>query len=364
MTFDVGDEVARKRSEDPRGAGRALERIRLIAKLAPTWFQYAALGLIIGVIWLLWAIDYQNLGVIGPLILLLVRALAYARQLQGATQSVIHYSPYVERLELEIAELRAHPVLSGSRSLTELGTVAFEAVTFEYIAGTPVLLDVNLEIGPHDSIGVVGPSGGGKSTLTQLLLRLRHPTSGRILVGDVDLRDVEQTSWSRLAALVPQENRLIRGTVADNIRFYRSGFSMDDVERAARSAHLHNEIVALPEGYETDIGPGARDLSGGQRQRLGIAHALLGKPQLLVLDEPTSALDVRSEELIRQTLAELRGTTALVVVAHRPATLEVCDRVIRVDRGRVFADDAALAAAAKVRDAAFTADVMPYAAGE
>ena len=137
----------------------------------------------------------------------------------------------------------------------------------------------------------------------------------------------------RLAAFVPQENKLILATVADNIRFYRDGFSDEDVHIAGRRAHIHDEIMELPEGYETAIGPGARNLSGGQCQRLGIARALLGKPELLVLDEPTSALDSRSEQLIRQTLSETAGDTTIVLVAHRPATLKVCTRVIEVENG-------------------------------
>ncbi|MGZ4759004.1 MAG: ATP-binding cassette domain-containing protein, partial [Acidimicrobiales bacterium] len=159
-------------------------------------------------------------------------------------------------------------------------------------------------------------------------------SKGTILVGSVDLADVDPRSWSRLTAFVPQENKLILATVADNIRFFRPGFSLEQVEAAARAAHLHDEITELPEGYLTLIGPSARGLSGGQRQRLGIARALLGSPELLVLDEPTSALDSRSEELIRVTLSELKGSTSVLLVAHRPATLEVCDRVLRIEHGR------------------------------
>ena len=154
-------------------------------------------------------------------------------------------------------------------------------------------------------------------------------------MNSVDLRTISPMSWSHLVAMVPQDNQLIRGSVADNVRFYRTDFSDVDVEQAARAAHVHDEIMALPDGYTTEIGPGARDLSGGQRQRLGITRALIGRPQMLVLDEPTSALDQRSEQLFRQTLMELRGATTLVLIAHRPATLEVCDRIVRVERGGV-----------------------------
>jgi ABC-type multidrug transport system ATPase subunit len=137
---------------------------------------------------------------------------------------------------------------------------------------------------------------------------------------------------------VPQDNKLTRATVADNIRFFREGFSDEAVELAARRAHLHEDVLRLPDRYDTLVGPGERSLSGGQAQRLGIARALLAQPKLLILDEPTSALDARSEELIRQTLEELRGSTTLVLIAHRPATLEVCDAVLRIEQGRVTAE--------------------------
>jgi ABC-type multidrug transport system fused ATPase/permease subunit len=198
-----------------------------------------------------------------------------------------------------------------------------------------VLVDVDLELRAGEMLGVVGASGSGKSTLSALLLRLRAPTAGTILAGDVDLADVAPAAWARLAAYVPQDSRLIRASVADNIRFFRAGFGDHDVRAAARAAHLEDEILALPDGYATDIGPGARDLSGGQRQRLAIARALLQHPSLLVLDEPTSALDAHSEQLIGRTLAELKGATTIVLIAHRPATLELCDRIVEVAGGRV-----------------------------
>jgi ABC-type multidrug transport system fused ATPase/permease subunit len=156
-----------------------------------------------------------------------------------------------------------------------------------------------------------------------------------VLVGHVDLREIDPAWWAERIGYVPQDNQLIYGTVAENIAFYRSGVGHDEVVEAARRAHLDQELEALPDGYDTLLGPGARDLSGGQRQRLGIARALASSPRIIVMDEPTSALDARSEVLIRTTLEEVRESAAIVLVAHRPATLEICDRVLRVEDGRV-----------------------------
>lgn len=344
--FDVADAVIELRTRDVERAGDVLEGIRFTSKLVPALFQYGALGLVVVIIWVMSTWEVDDLTAIGPLILLLVRALASARQLQTATQTLVQYSPYVEKLEEEIAALRTHRAPTSGHVLQRLDRLVFDGVEFEYLPGVPVLHDVHLVIEAGDAVGVVGPSGGGKSTMTQLIMRLRHPTGGRILAGQLDLRSVDASSWAALVAMVPQDNKLIRGSVADNVRFHRAGFSDDEVVAAVKAAHLHDEILTLPEGYETEIGIGATELSGGQRQRLGIARALIGRPQLLVLDEPTSALDRRSEDLVRQTLIELRGTTTLVVIAHRPATLDICNRVVQVERGVVRELDQAVPAPA------------------
>ena len=335
-TFDVADAVSRAGVEAAKPTGDSLARLRFLTKVIPTTFQYSALGVILALIYAVYTLDLGDLTVFGPLVVLLMRALGNTKQLQLAAQSILQMHPYVDGLEKEIADLNAHPMPHGTIPLAGIGTVRLENVGFAYVAGQPVLENVSLEFSDGEAIGIIGPSGGGKSTLSQLLTGLRSPTSGRIMIGDVDLEDATTRSWSRLMALVPQDNSLIRGTVSDNIRFFRSGFSDDEVRAAAQAAQLHNDIVSqLPEGYETRIGPGERELSGGQRQRLGIARALLGRPRLLVLDEPTSALDERSEELIRQTLEEIKGTTTLIVIAHRPSTLRVCDRVFRVSGATV-----------------------------
>jgi ABC-type multidrug transport system fused ATPase/permease subunit len=192
---------------------------------------------------------------------------------------------------------------------------------------------VTLRIAPGEAVGVAGASGGGKSSLCMLAMGLLRPTRGVVAIGGVDLADLTPESWRGLAAYVPQECRLILGSVADNIRFFRSDVTAAEIVAAAKAAHLHDEIVALPQGYATIIGPSSRDLSGGQKQRLVLARALAGQPGLLVLDEPSSALDPRSEGLIIETLRALKGRTALLVIAHRPATLSFCDRVLLLEHG-------------------------------
>jgi ABC-type multidrug transport system fused ATPase/permease subunit len=308
-----------------------------------------ALAVVIGVVALLRAGGSSQLAVMGPVLLLLVRALIYARQLQFATQSAIEMTPYAVGLDAEITEMLANPSSGGEREVHSLDHLEIDHISFAHVPGQFVLHDLSLSLPFGQVLGIAGPSGVGKSTLLQLLLRLRPPTSGRICVNGQDLSEISAASWASIVAFVPQDNKLIRGTIAENIAFLRP-FDREAIEQAAELANLRHEVLALPQGFDTEVGPGARDLSGGQKQRLGIARALVGAPELLILDEPTSALDPTSEGLITRTIATLRGSTTVVIVAHRTETLAVCDRVIHLTR--VAADQATANAAPGADDVA------------
>jgi ATP-binding cassette, subfamily B, bacterial len=181
---------------------------------------------------------------------------------------------------------------------------------------------------------VVGRSGSGKSTLSQLVLGMRMPSHGHVFVGDVPASSIRKGNGTSPIALVAQESILLQGSIASNISFFRN-VSQERIEIAARAAHLHEDIVAMPRSYETPVGEGGDALSGGQRQRLAIARALVGSPRVLVLDEPTSALDGRSESLVRRTLSELRDHVTVIVISHRLATVEDCDLLLVLDSGRL-----------------------------
>jgi ABC-type multidrug transport system fused ATPase/permease subunit len=199
-----------------------------------------------------------------------------------------------------------------------------------------VLFDVTFSVNAGESIGTVGPTAAGKSTLVQLLLRLRDPDSGAYLVNGAMASTFARSDWQRRVAYVSQDPRVFHGSVADNIRFFRD-LDQITVERAARQAYIHDEIIAMPNGYETVIGQRADAVSGGQRQRICLARALAAKPDILVLDEPTSSLDLESEAAVQRSLADLRGRVTLFIVAHRLTTLIGCDRVLVIGAGRVQA---------------------------
>lgn len=335
VAFNVHEAVLDTMYESIDKSANKLRSLRLFQRLVPMLYQYGAIAAIVGLIPLLSVVDPRSVSVAGPALLTLLRALNYSKQAQSAAQAANEFAPYALAVETELARLQAARRSDGTVDAKGFERIRFVDVGFEYEGNRPVFTSVNFTITAGEAIAVVGPSGSGKSTFVQLLLRLRAPTYGSINIDGIDLQQFEADSLASNFAFVPQDNKLIHGSVADNIRFFRSGYDLESVRTAATAAHLHEEIASLPKGYDTIVGPGAADLSGGQRQRLGIARALLGWPTLLVLDEPTSALDIVSESLIRTTLQERKRHMTLIIIAHRPATLDICDRVLSVADGEI-----------------------------
>jgi len=217
------------------------------------------------------------------------------------------------------------------------GAVRFEDVQFAYPDGRTALQGVTFDVPAGSFVAVVGHSGAGKSTLLDLIPRLRDATSGCVRLDGADVRDATLASVRARSAIVHQHPDLFEGTVAENIARGRPGASLDEIETAARRAHSHEFVLALPEGYRTRLGPGGAGLSGGQRQRLALARAVLREPRILLLDEPTSALDRESEEALRAALADFLPGRTVFVIAHRPGTVDRADRVLVLREGRVEA---------------------------
>ncbi|MBK8979142.1 MAG: ABC transporter ATP-binding protein [Planctomycetes bacterium] len=211
----------------------------------------------------------------------------------------------------------------------------FEAVGFAYGAGRRVLHDIDLDVRGGSTVALVGPSGAGKTTLTDLVARFHDPTEGRITLDGVDLRDLRLESYRSMLGIVQQETFLFDGSVRDNIRYPRRDATDPEVEEAARLANADEFVRALTHGYDTLIGERGVKLSGGQRQRLAIARALLADPAILILDEATSNLDTESERLIQDSLARLlRGRTTFVI-AHRLSTIAHADVILVVEGGQI-----------------------------
>ncbi|WP_374970226.1 ABC transporter ATP-binding protein [Terrabacter sp. BE26] len=220
------------------------------------------------------------------------------------------------------------------------GEVRFDHVRFEYVAGSSVLPDLDLTIPAGQTIALVGTTGAGKTTLAKLATRFYDPTGGRVLLDGVDLRRLAEDDLHRAVVMVTQENYLFSGSVADNIRFGRPDASDQQVEAAARELGAHGFISALPEGYATQVSNRGGLLSAGQRQLVAFARAFLADPAVLILDEATSSLDIPSERLVQRALQTILAGRTAIVIAHRLSTVEIADRVLVMEHGRIVEDGA------------------------
>ena len=219
------------------------------------------------------------------------------------------------------------------------GRITFADVTFRYPArpGAVALSGFDLDVAPGGRVALVGPSGAGKTTVFQLLLRFYDCESGRIALDGVDVRDTEPEALRRRIGLVAQEPTIFASTALENIRYGRPDAHLDEVREAARAAQALEFIERLPSGFDTHLGERGQQLSGGQRQRIAIARAILRNPAVLLLDEATSALDTESERLVQAALEPLMAGRATLMIAHRLATVQKADRIVVMEHGRVVA---------------------------
>ena len=302
---------------------------------APTFFVYLARILIIGAASYLAASGASE--PVGTVLLSFVAAASFSstQSLTMVISSLLETYGAAERLfvledtkpEIEEAE---KPKKCG-----HIQKIEFDHAGFYYTdPEKPVLDNFSLTVSDNEHLGIVGESGIGKSTVLRLLLRFWNVKSGRIRINGIPIEELSTAELRRRIAVLEQDTFLFDGSIAENIAIGKPDASMEEIQKAARRAGLHNFISTLPDGYDTQMGEMGARLSGGERQRVGIARTMLTDPDVIVMDEPTSSLDVLHEKELLKTLREECADKMLIIVSHRPSTLTGCTRIIRLENGR------------------------------
>jgi ATP-binding cassette subfamily B protein len=333
--FGVEGEATSELRQGNQSTTRTYKRVQLLQQLAPVIYQTLAMAFIVAAFAVVAGRTVHNLGSIAAVVILMLRSLQYGASTQACIQMVRSQGGFLDAIEVDVARLSENQQALGAGITPSKFDVRVENVSFGYNERESILGRVSFYVPSGQILGIIGKSGSGKTTLGQIILGMLVPDEGFVLIGDVSPIDIAMKDRRSSVALVAQEPVLLQGTIESNVSFFRD-LSEADVQDASRAAHLHEDVLLMPNGYATEVGEGGTALSGGQRQRLAIARALGGKPHLLVMDEPTSAVDSRSELLIRQTISELRGAVTSIIISHRYALVDDCDFILELDRGRVL----------------------------
>lgn len=314
------------------------QQLRLQAMLGPVIQLLASMG-VLAVLWL--SSQHLQSGILtaSELVSLLLYGLLFSRPMSGLANlygDVQQARGGAERL-LGIFSVASE---LADDKLVELspvkGEIDLRDIHFRYPGGQPLFEGMSFHIDAGESVAITGVNGAGKSTLAYLLMRFVTPQSGAVEIDGTDIREVSLASLRRQIGLVAQDVLLSDISVADNIAYGKPGASMDEIEAAARAAKAHDFIATLSLGYQTMIGEQGVRLSGGQRQRVALARALLVKPAILILDEATSMFDPQGEELFLHECHEQLRTCTVIIITHRPATLALADRIVRLENGKLI----------------------------
>jgi len=279
---------------------------------------------------------------------ILTAAILYARRFFDPMEGLaMFYNAYqsassaLEKISGVLEEEASVPEPEHPTKLTNAtGHLAFEDVEFHYSNGKTVLPGFNLDIPAGQTIALVGTTGAGKSTLAKLVSRLYDPSVGRITLDGIDLRNLSNLQLRRAIVMVTQEAYLFSGSVAENIALGKPDATMDEIEAAAKAVGVHEFILSMPDGYNTDVNKRGGRVSAGQRQLISFARAFIADPAVLILDEATASLDIPSERLVQQGLKTLLKGRTSIIIAHRLSTVSIADRVLVMEHGEIIEDDA------------------------
>ncbi len=312
-------------------------RSAFIRSANTSFFQPFAIVMVIVLFLLTYHAPGFSIIAFGAGLYLIQKIFTYLESGQNAFQGISELLPYAQNVAAFKERLGEHREQGarGTRPFSFKDKLTFDHVSFSHTESKPVLADVNFSVKRGETVGLIGPSGAGKTSLADIILRLFRPTAGAVLLDGVPADDIAVEEWRKNVGYVSQDVFLFNGTLEENIRFYRSEVSFEDIVTATKQANIYEFIRELPEGFDTLTGDNGVMLSGGQRQRVALARALAGKPSLLVLDEATSALDSASEKLIQESIRALHGSVTVFIIAHRLSTIEHADRLFVLNRGRI-----------------------------
>jgi ATP-binding cassette subfamily B protein len=260
--------------------------------------------------------------------------IAQTASIANVMQSAVASAERVFEL-LDEAEEKADEV-APKRLADVTGNITLRDVSFRYDADTPLIDDLNLDVKPGQTVAIVGPTGAGKTTLVNLLLRFYEIDSGTISVDGIDIRDVTRDNLRRTFGMVLQDAWLFGGTIRENIAYGREDATEDEIQAAARAANVDHFVRTLPDGYDTVLNDDASNVSQGEKQLLTIARAFLADPQVLILDEATSSVDTRTEVMIQKAMSELMKNRTSFVIAHRLSTIRDADTILVMDQGHII----------------------------
>lgn len=333
-----GYEIERFHNQNELNFQAAMKNVQLMSLLTPTVEFLAALA----VTFIVWFGGYEVVNgeiTAGSLIAFLTYAVNLANPVKRISRVYGNLQKAMAAADRVFDVLDLPEQITNKKDAIALpkieGHVAINAVCFEYKKGVPALVDVSLQVEPGQMIAFVGPSGGGKSTIANLIPRFYDVTAGSIEIDGHDVRDVTMESLREQIGIVPQETMLFSTTILENIRYGRLDATDEEVVAAAKAANANEFILELPHGYTTTIGERGLNLSGGQRQRIAIARAILKNPRVLILDEATSALDTESEKIVQAALDKLMVGRTSFVIAHRLSTIFNADQIFVVENGHI-----------------------------
>lgn len=270
-----------------------------------------------------------------PIVYLIQQMFVRVSKIQSSLHMVEDTLVPAERVAEMIMETEANKEPRGGTLPFTFGTeLALSHVQFSY-RGEPVFSDLSFSVKRGEFVGVIGPTGSGKTTMVDILLRLMEPSRGRVLLDGTDASQFRIADWRKKIMYVPQESFLLNATIADNVRFFQSDITDEVVREATERAQLGSLVARLPKGIDTPVGERGAELSGGERQRIAIARALARKPEVLIFDEATSALDFETEASVKSVIDGLKGTVTIIVIAHRISTVLGADRIIALENGEI-----------------------------